>query len=91
VPGHGTPGSKADVAQFRQFLEWLASELESRVKEGKSLAQVKQELEPTLESRRWHAPEFGAQTVEEAFRQLAARTAAQAPPPPAIAPPSQKP
>ena len=72
VPGHGAPGSKGDVAQFRQFLEWLSAAVEARVKQGKSLDQTKAELAGPLENYRWHAPELGVEAVEDAYHQLAA-------------------
>lgn len=80
VPGHGEPASKQDVAGFRQFLEWLSSQVEARVKQGKSLAETRLELEPAIEERRWHARELVPELVGEAYRQIAAaRPAADAP------------
>jgi len=54
VPGYGAPGGKEEVAQFRHLLEWLASEVETRVKAGKSLDQVKSELLPQVEGGQWY-------------------------------------
>src|SRR5208282_1958940 len=33
VPGHGEPGGKKDLAEFRQFLEWFEKEVETRFRE----------------------------------------------------------
>jgi len=46
VPRRGPPGSKQDVANFRQFLEWLVQEVASRRQQGKSVDEVKAELLP---------------------------------------------
>ncbi len=70
IPGHGAPGGKKEVAEFRQFLTWLAQEVETRIKEGKSLDQVKRDLEAPLENYHWHAPELAAPTVEAVYQQL---------------------
>jgi glyoxylase-like metal-dependent hydrolase (beta-lactamase superfamily II) len=72
VPGHGPPGGKKELIEFRQFLEWLRSQVEARVKLGKSLEQVEQELSPPLENYHWHAPELRRGAVEAAYTQLAA-------------------
>ena len=79
VPGHGAPGGKQELTQFRQFLEWLTNEVETRAKEGKSLEQVKAELLPQVEGRSLHAPELAAPAIEAAYEQLA--TAHGSPPP----------
>jgi len=72
VPGHGPPASKREVVEFRQFLEWLASEVEARVRQGKSLVETRLELQPALESRHWHARELTAEAVDDAYRQISA-------------------
>jgi glyoxylase-like metal-dependent hydrolase (beta-lactamase superfamily II) len=72
VPGHGAPGGKPELTQFRQFLEWLANEVETRIKEGKSLEQVKAELLPQVEGRSLRAPELAAPAIEAVYGQLAA-------------------
>lgn len=71
VPGHGEPGDKNELAEFRQFLEWLETEVWARVKQGKTLAQVKRELLP-FHNHNWHAPELAAPAVEAVYQQLAA-------------------
>ena len=71
VPGHGAPSDKKNLAAFRQFLEWLAGEVETRVREGKSLPQVKSELVP-FASYPWHAPELAPLAVEAVYNQLIA-------------------
>jgi len=70
VPGHGAPGGKKELAEFRQFLEWLTSEVETSIHQGKSLDQVKTALRP-LENYRWRAPELAPSAVEAVFSQLA--------------------
>jgi glyoxylase-like metal-dependent hydrolase (beta-lactamase superfamily II) len=70
VPGHGEPGGKKELAEFRQFLEWLGKEVEVRSKEGKSLSQVKREIDPLVENYRWHAPELVSEEVEAVYKQF---------------------
>ncbi len=69
VPGHGAPGGKKELAEFRRLLEWLTSEVETRIKQGKSLNQVKHDL-GSLENYHWHAPELAPEAVEAVYRQL---------------------
>ena len=71
VPGHGDPGGAKDVAEFRHFLEWLTNEVQTRLAEGKSLDQVKQEL-GNWSNYPWHAHELAAHLVEDVYQQLAA-------------------
>jgi len=70
VPGHGEPGGKKELAEFRQFLEWLEKEVETRSKEGKSLTEVKREVDSLLENYKWHAPELIPEEVEAVYKQL---------------------
>ena len=79
VPGHGAPGSKKDLADFRGFLEWLVAQVEMRLKEGKSAADVQKHLS-LPNTYAWHAPELAAEDVQAVCRQLGA---AQAPSTPA--------
>ncbi len=72
VPGHGAPGDKKQLVEFRKFLEWLTSEVEAGVRQGKSLAQLKEQLVP-FENFHWHAPELAAEAVEAVYHQLAGR------------------
>ncbi|MGH9342780.1 MAG: hypothetical protein ACRD19_03335, partial [Terriglobia bacterium] len=44
VPGHGDPGTKPDVANFRGFLEWLDAGVTAGVQQGKSFSDVEQRL-----------------------------------------------
>ncbi len=74
VPGHGAPGGKKELANFRGFLEWLLAQVEGRVKEGKSLTDVKKELQPS-ETFNWHAPDQAPEAIEAVYRQLAAAQA----------------
>jgi cyclase len=69
VPGHGAPGGKKELAEFRGFLEWLAKEVEVRIRQGKSLVEVKRELDPA-EKYHWHAPELAPSAVEAVYKQL---------------------
>ena len=78
VPGHGAPGSKKDLTDFRKFLEWLVAQVEMRLKNGKSPADVQKELWlPKIYD--WHAPELAADAVADVCQQLGAP---QAPPTP---------
>lgn len=72
VSGHGEPGGKKELAGFRRFLVWLMGEVEARVEEGKSVDQVKRELDAHLSNYHWHAPELAPATVEAVYLQLAA-------------------
>jgi glyoxylase-like metal-dependent hydrolase (beta-lactamase superfamily II) len=87
VPGHGEPGGKKEVAEFRQFLEWFEKEVETRFREGKSISEVKREVGPLLENYKWHAPELFPEELEALYKQIvktppkgaAPRPTAQAP------------
>ena len=70
VPGHGEPGGKKELAEFRQFLEWLGKEVETRFKQGESISQVKREMDSQAENYRWHAPELVSEEVEAVYKQL---------------------
>jgi len=69
IPGHGEPGSKKDLAEFRGFLEWLVGQVEARAKEGKPLVQVKKELQ-LPETFHWHAPDLVPEAVEAVYKQV---------------------
>ena len=77
VPRRGVPGSKRDVASFRQFLEWLVREVANRLQEGKSVEQVKAELLPLASFPRG-GRDLAPAAVEAVYEQLAG--APQAPP-----------
>ena len=86
IPGHGPPGDKKQLAEFRGFLEWLIAEIETRLQAGKSLEDVKRELNP-LETFHWSARELAPHAIEEVYKQLEpARTADPAPARPATSP-----
>jgi glyoxylase-like metal-dependent hydrolase (beta-lactamase superfamily II) len=70
VPGHGAPGGKKELAEFRQFLEWFGKEVETRFQEGKSLSEVKREISPLLEKYKWHAPELVSEALEAVYKQM---------------------
>jgi len=70
IPGHGEPGGKKELAAFRQFLEWLGKEVETRSQQGKSLSQVKREMDSLVENYKWHAPELVPEAVEAVYKQL---------------------
>jgi glyoxylase-like metal-dependent hydrolase (beta-lactamase superfamily II) len=70
VPGHGAPGGKKELAEFRQFLEWFGKEVEMRCQQGKSLSEVKREVGPLLEKYRWHAPELVSEALEAVYKQM---------------------
>jgi glyoxylase-like metal-dependent hydrolase (beta-lactamase superfamily II) len=78
VPGHGEPGGKKELAEFRQFLEWLGKEVETRFQEGKSISQVKREVGPMLENYKWHAPELVSEEVEAIYKQTVRTPASNA-------------
>ena len=88
VPAHGAPGGKKDLADFRQFLEWLVNEVTTRAKEGKSLSDVKRELNLT-ETYKWSARELAPRALEEVFQQVAREHSVSpaASPPGNVAPP----
>jgi glyoxylase-like metal-dependent hydrolase (beta-lactamase superfamily II) len=78
VPGHGPPGSKKDLTDFRKFLEWLVVQVEMRLTQGKSTADVQKELLlPKIYD--WHAPELAADAVADVCRQLGAPPAPPTP------------
>jgi cyclase len=81
VPGHGDPGGKREVEQFRSFLDWLRHEIEVRQGEGKSLQQTKAELLP-FKNYSWHARELQESLVEDLYQQLAGRGSRAAGPSP---------
>jgi len=69
IPGHGEPGSKKDLAEFRGFLEWLLAQVESRARGGKPLAEVEKELQ-LAETYHWHAPDLAPEAVEAVYKQV---------------------
>ncbi|HEV2177830.1 MAG TPA: MBL fold metallo-hydrolase [Terriglobia bacterium] len=70
VPGHGEPGAKKDVAAFREFLEWLSNEVQTRIAERKNLEQTKTELVPLVENYHWRAPELAPGVVTAVYQQF---------------------
>jgi glyoxylase-like metal-dependent hydrolase (beta-lactamase superfamily II) len=72
VPGHGAPGGKKELGEFRAYLDWLSTETQRRVKEGQTLAQVKKELQPA-EIFHYRAPELAPENVEAAYRQFSSQ------------------
>ena len=70
VPGHGAPGGKKELAEFRQFLEWFGKEIETRFQEGQSIRVVKREVGSLLENYKWHAPELFSEEVEAVYKQI---------------------
>ena len=78
VPGHGAPGSKKDLADFRKFLEWLVAQVEMRLKKGKSASIVEKEL-ALPKTYAWHAPELATEDVEAVCRQLGGPQATSSP------------
>jgi len=69
VPGHGEPAGKKEVSQFRQFLEWLANEVQNRAREGKTLEQIRGEL-ALSQKYPWRAPELASDLVAAVYQQL---------------------
>ncbi len=79
IPGHGAPGSRKDVEDFRKFLEWTVAQIEMRVKQGKPWDDVKKDLW-LPRTYNWHAPDLAPDTLGDIYRQIA--------PPPTAPPPS---
>jgi glyoxylase-like metal-dependent hydrolase (beta-lactamase superfamily II) len=83
VPAHGPAGGKKELANFRQFLEWLWNEVATRSAEGKSVFDVKRELKLT-ETYRWSARDLAPRAIEEVYQQaMRERPATPASPRPA--------
>jgi glyoxylase-like metal-dependent hydrolase (beta-lactamase superfamily II) len=70
VPRRGAPGNKQDVANFRQFLEWLVREVANRLREGKSVEEVKAELLPLANFPRG-GRDLAPAAIEAVYEQLA--------------------
>lgn len=85
VSGHGPPGDKKQLAEFRGYLEWLVNEVQSRLEQGKTLSEVRREVNP-LENHPWSARELGMRAVEDVYQQLAAQRPAAPQSLPAAAP-----
>jgi len=83
VPGHGAPGSKKDLVDFRKFLEWLVAQVDMRLKQGQTPEQVQRSLW-LPKTYNWHAADLAPETVADVCRQLA-------PPAPAPVPASNQP
>ncbi|MGO8789660.1 MAG: MBL fold metallo-hydrolase [Terriglobia bacterium] len=77
IPGHGAPGSKKDLVDFRKFLEWLVAQVEMRLKQGQSPEDVQKALW-LPKTYNWHAPDLAMDTVADVCRQLAPQHAAPA-------------
>lgn len=71
VPRHGQPGGRQQVEQFRQFLEWLLSQVQSRLRQGKSEQQIEKDLVP-FQGYKWRAPELESEALAAVYRQLTA-------------------
>jgi glyoxylase-like metal-dependent hydrolase (beta-lactamase superfamily II) len=76
-PGHGAPGSKKDLVDFRKFLEWLVAQVEMRLKQGQSPEDVQKALW-LPKTYNWHASDLAMDTVADVCRQLAPQHAAPA-------------
>ncbi len=77
IPGHGAPGSKKDLVDFRKFLEWLVAQVEMRLKQGYSPEDVQKTLW-LPKTYNWHASDLAVDTVADVCRQLAPQHAAPA-------------
>ncbi|MGD0226969.1 MAG: MBL fold metallo-hydrolase [Terriglobia bacterium] len=78
IPGHGAPGSKKDLVDFRKFLEWLVAQVEMRLKQGKTPEEVQKALW-LPKTYNWHASDISMDTVADVCRQLARHRDAPAP------------
>jgi cyclase len=81
IPGHGAPGSKQDLVDFRKFLEWLVAQVEMRLKQGKTPADVQRELW-LPKTYNWHAADLAQDAVSDVCRQLAPQHASTSTSPP---------
>ena len=70
VPGHGAPGGKKDLVDFRKFLEWLVAQVEMRLKQGQTPEDVQKALW-LPKTYNWHAADLASDTVADVCRQLA--------------------
>jgi glyoxylase-like metal-dependent hydrolase (beta-lactamase superfamily II) len=70
VPGHGAPGGKKEVEDFRQYLQWFGKEVATRIQEGQSLSQIKHDLGSQMENYKWHAPELFSEELETLYKQM---------------------
>jgi glyoxylase-like metal-dependent hydrolase (beta-lactamase superfamily II) len=77
VPGHGAPGSKKELVDFRKFLEWLVAQVEMRLKQGQTPADVQKALF-LPKTYNWHAPDLAVDTVADVCRQLSRQHSAPA-------------
>jgi glyoxylase-like metal-dependent hydrolase (beta-lactamase superfamily II) len=68
VPGHGEPGSKRDVEEFRTFLERAMREVQTRIALGKSLDQIEKEV--SFQDYSWRARELARGLVDGVYQQL---------------------
>jgi glyoxylase-like metal-dependent hydrolase (beta-lactamase superfamily II) len=82
VPGHGAPGGKKEVEDFRQFLEWFGKEVATRIQQGQSLSQIKHDLGSRMENYKWHAPELFSEELETLYKQMGKPTRKERTPPP---------
>lgn len=81
IPGHGVPGSKKDLVDFRKFLEWLVAQVEMRLKQGKTPEEVQKSLW-LPKTYNWHASDISMDTVADVCRQLAPHQETPVPPQP---------
>ncbi|MBI4165389.1 MAG: MBL fold metallo-hydrolase [Acidobacteria bacterium] len=69
IPAHGPAGGKKELADFRQFLEWLWNEVATRAAEGKTASDLKREMKLT-EIYRWSARDLAPRAIEEVYQQV---------------------
>lgn len=69
IPGHGNPGAKKDVANFRGFLEWLEAGVEGGIQQGKSLSEVENQLLSSSVFNRL-ALDLAPRTIAAVYHQL---------------------
>ncbi len=80
IPGHGAPGGKKDLVDFRKFLEWLVAQVDMRLKQGQSPEDIQKNLY-LPKTYNWHARDLAADTVADVCRQLAPQRPAPSPAP----------
>ncbi len=70
VPGHGEPGGRQQVEQFRHFLVWLLGQVQSGIGQHKTEQQIETAMVP-FQNYHWRAPELQSKLVAAVYQQLA--------------------
>lgn len=70
MPGHGKPGTKADVIAFREYMEDLYAAVLAGVREGKTLEALKQSIELPKYANWFNYDKQFALNIEGMFNQI---------------------